>query len=84
MKSSCRRPATQVVIASRAYSGYIEYVGANETTFRPGPPNACRICSITSLEPFAAQICSGATGKPASAVRYAARPPRSSVNSRSG
>ena len=66
LKSSWRRPATQVVIASRAYSGYIEYVGANETAVRPGPPNACRICSITSLEPFAAHTCSGATGKPAS------------------
>ena len=62
LKSSWRRPATQVVMASRAYSGYIEYVGANETAVRPGPPKACRICSITSLEPFAAHTCSGLTG----------------------
>ena len=63
-KSSSRWPTTQPVIASRAYSGYIEYVGANETATRPGPPKACRICSITSLEPFAAHTCSGVTPCP--------------------
>ena len=51
-------------MASRAYSGYIEYVGANDTAVRPGPPNACRICSITSLEPLAAHTWSGVTPWP--------------------
>jgi hypothetical protein len=54
-KSSSRRPTTQRVAVSRAYSGYIEYVGANDTAVRPGPPNACRTWSITSFDPFAAQ-----------------------------
>ena len=38
--------------------GYIEYVGANESTRRPGPANASSTWSITSLLPLAAQICS--------------------------
>ena len=63
-KSSSRCPTTQPVLASRAYSGYIEYVGAKETATRPGPPNAWRICSITSLDPLAAHTCSGATPWP--------------------
>ena len=50
---------TQSVIASRAYSGYIEYVGAKDTAVRPGPPKACRICSMISLEPLAAHTCAG-------------------------
>ncbi len=61
LKSSSRWPTTQRVIASRAYSGYIEYVGAKDTAVRPGPPKACRICSITSLDPFAAHTCAGLT-----------------------
>ena len=32
---------------SRAYSGYIEYVGANDTAVRPGPPKASSSCSMT-------------------------------------
>ena len=59
MKSSSRRPSTQVVLVSRAYSGYIEYVGAKLSAVRPGPPKACSSCSITSLEPLAAHTCSG-------------------------
>ncbi len=59
VKSSSRRPVTQVVQVSRAYSGYMEYVGAKDSAVRPGPPKACRICSITSLEPFAAHTCAG-------------------------
>ena len=39
-------------------SGYIEYVGAKPNAVRPGPAKACRTCCSTSLEPFAAQICS--------------------------
>ncbi len=69
LKSSWRRPATQVVIASRAYSGYIEYVGAKLIAVRPGPPKACRICSITSLEPLAAQSWSGVRSTPDSCAR---------------
>ncbi len=59
VKSSSRAPVTQPVTVSRAYSGYIEYVGANETAARPGPPNACSRCSITSLDPLAAHTRSG-------------------------
>ena len=40
---------------SRAYSGYIEYVGAKLSADRPGPPKAWSSWSITSLEPLAAQ-----------------------------
>src|SRR3954454_17588409 len=40
LKSSSRRPVTQAVDVSRAYSGYIEYVGAKDSAVRPGPPNA--------------------------------------------
>ena len=36
-KSSSRWPTTQSVLVSRAYSGYIEYVGAKLTAVRPGP-----------------------------------------------
>ena len=60
-KSSARRPSTQRVPVSRAYSGYIEYVGAKLTAVRPGPPNACSRCSITSLEPLAAHTWAGVT-----------------------
>src|SRR5262249_45383218 len=31
VKSSARRPVTHAVLVSRAYSGYIEYVGANDS-----------------------------------------------------
>ena len=54
---------------SRAYSGYIEYVGAKLTATRPGPPKACSSCSITSLEPLAAHTWPGVTSRPPSAVR---------------
>ena len=83
-KSSARRPSTQRVPVSRAYSGYIEYVGAKLTAVRPGPPNACSRCSITSLDPLAAHTWAGVTPWPPSVFRYAARAVRSSVNSRSG
>src|SRR4051794_26645666 len=58
-KSSSRLPVTHQVLVSRAYSGYMEYVGANETAVRPGPPDACRRGSMPALEPFAAQIGGG-------------------------
>ena len=83
-KSLSRCPTTQPVWVSRAYSGYIEYVGAKLTAVRPGPPKACSNCSITSLEPLAAQTMSDVTVAVVSASRYAASAPRSSVNSRSG
>ena len=37
VKSSSRRPSTHSVTVSRAYSGYMEYVGANDSASRPGP-----------------------------------------------
>ena len=37
VKSSSRWPTTQSVLVSRAYSGYIEYVGAKLSAVRPGP-----------------------------------------------
>ena len=57
-KSSSRWPTTQSVLVSRAYSGYIEYVGAKLSAVRPGPAYAWSSWSITSLEPFAAHTCS--------------------------
>ena len=38
-----------------AMIGCIEYDGSNPSALRPGPPNACRICCSTSLDPLAAQ-----------------------------
>ncbi len=64
VKSWARCACTQVVEVLRAYSGYIEYVGEKPSARRPGPPKACSSCSITSLEPLAAQTCSTATSKP--------------------
>ena len=83
-KSSSRWPTTQSVLVSRAYSGYIEYVGAKLSAVRPGPAYAWSSCSITSLEPLAAQTCSAAMPCGVSFERYAASAVRSSVNSRSG
>ncbi len=57
-KSPSRRPVTHRVCVSRAYSGYIEYVGANDTAVRPGPPKACISCNMISFEPFAAHTSS--------------------------
>ena len=79
-KSSLRCPATQRVWVLRAYSGYIEYVGANDSAVRPGPPNAWSTCCMISFDPLAAQIRSAVRPCP----RYAARPVRSSRASRSG
>ena len=64
VKSSRRGTVRQVLWVSRAYSGYIEYVGANDSTVRPGPAKACSTCSITSLLPLAAQICSAVSPWP--------------------
>ena len=69
LKSSWRRPATQPVMASRAYSGYMLYVGAKLIAVRPGPPNAWSSWSMTSLEPLAAHTCAGSTTTPASTPR---------------
>ena len=80
VKSCSRWPTSQPVWVSRAYSGYIEYVGAKLSASRPGPPKAWSRCSITSLEPFAAQTWLGVTPCP----RYAASASRSATNSRSG
>src|SRR4029450_4678115 len=56
VKSSRRGAVHHSLWVSRAYSGYIEYVGANESTRRPGPAKAISTCNITSLLPLAAQI----------------------------
>ena len=69
MKSCSRWPTTHSVTVSRAYSGYIEYVGAKLSATRPGPPKACSSCSITSLEPLAAHTCSGVIPCPPSLSR---------------
>jgi hypothetical protein len=58
VKSSRRGAVYHSLWVSRAYSGYIEYVGVNESTRRPGPAKANSTCNITSLLPLAAQICS--------------------------
>ena len=55
----------------RAYSGYIEYVGAKLSASRPGPPKACSSCCITSLDPLAAQTMSGVMPLPPEVLRYA-------------
>ena len=83
-KSVSRCPTTQSVTESRAYSGYIEYVGAKLSARRPGPPKAWSSWSITSLDPLAAHTCSGEIPCGASRERYAASASRSAVNSRSG
>ncbi len=80
VKSSRRGNVVQAVWVSRAYSGYIEYVGANDSTERSGPPNAISTCSITSLLPLAAHTWSAVSPCP----RYAARSARSAMASRSG
>ncbi len=59
--SACRGTVRYVVWVLRAYSGYIEYVGVNDSTERPGPPNALSTCTMTSFEPFAAHTISGVT-----------------------
>ena len=69
VKSSARRPTTHRECVSRAYSGYIEYVGANESTVRPGPAKACSTCSITSFEPLAAHTFSARRPVAPSALR---------------
>ena len=45
-----------VVKDSRAYSGYMEYVGGNESATRPGPPKAAMMWDITSFDPLATQM----------------------------
>ena len=68
-KSSARCPATHVEWVSRAYSGYIEYVGANDSATRPGPPKACSSWSMTSLDPLAAHTMSGVMPDPPEVLR---------------
>ena len=64
VKSSRRGAVRQALWVFRAYSGYIEYVGANESTVRPGPAKACSTCSITSLLPLAAHTWSAVSPWP--------------------
>ena len=61
---AAREGASRRVWVSRAYSGYIEYVGANDSTDRSGPPNAISTCSITSLLPLAAHTWSAVSPCP--------------------
>ena len=54
--------AVNPVKVSRAYSGYMEYVGVNVSADRPGPPKARNRWCITSFDPFAAHTWSTPTG----------------------
>ena len=53
VKSALRGAVCHWVNVSRAYSGYIEYVGSQPSAARPGPPKAWNIWSMISLDPFA-------------------------------
>ena len=55
-KSRSRPAVVHSVPVPEASSPYIEYVGANPSTLRPVPPNACMMCWSTSFDPFAAQM----------------------------
>ena len=72
VKSSLRCATRQAVNVSRAYSGYIEYVGSQPRAVRPGPPNAWKTCSMISLEPFAPHSWSTLRSTPDSRLRYVA------------
>ena len=69
VKSARRGRVAYSVRVSRAYSGYMEYVGVKVRQVRPGPPKAWRTWSMTSLEPLAAQIRVGSSRTPDSAAR---------------
>ena len=68
-KSSSRWPTAHSVRVLRAYSGYMEYVGAKLSASRPGPPKACSSCCITSLDPLAAHTISGVMPLPPEELR---------------
>ena len=56
VKSSVLGAVIHRVCVSRAYSGYIEYVGVNDNADRPGPANAWNSWVIISLDPLAAHM----------------------------
>ena len=59
---SARRPTVRYLVkVSRAYCSYMEYVGENDIASRPGPPNAEKMCSMTSLEPLAGHTLDAST-----------------------
>ena len=64
VKSARRCPSTHAVPVPAAMIGCIEYDGVKPSAVRPAPPNACRICWSTSLDPLAAHTCPGCTGSP--------------------
>ena len=78
--SASRTPGRQRVPVPAVMISCIEYDGVKPSAVRPGPPNACSSCWMTSLDPLAAQTCAGASPWP----RYAARSARSASASRSG
>jgi hypothetical protein len=69
VKSIRRWPCAQPVPVPAEMIGCIEYDGVKPSAVRPAPPNACRICCSTSLEPFAAQTCPASTVTPDVRVR---------------
>ena len=68
-KSARRASVSYDVKVSRAYSGYIEYVGSKLMARRPGPPNARNMWCMTSLDPLAAHTWSAPTRTPDSTAR---------------
>ncbi len=56
LKSAARCPAIHRVAVVWAMIGCIEYDGSKPSALRPGPPNACSSCWMTSLDPLAAQV----------------------------
>ena len=84
VKSALRCASFHVVNVSRAYSGYMEYVGSQPRAVRPGPPKAWNSCSMISLEPLAPHSWSTSSLTPDSRSRYFENALRSSMCSRSG
>jgi hypothetical protein len=69
VKSGRRCPSTHDVPVPAEMIGCIEYDGVKPSAVRPAPPNACRICWSTSLEPLAAHTCCGRSTSPLVRVR---------------
>lgn len=59
----------QRVPVPREISSCIWYEGSKPSALRPGPPKVCSSCWMISLEPLAAQTCSGARSNPVVRVR---------------
>ena len=69
VKSALRWASFQPVKVSRAYSGYMEYVGSAPSAVRPGPPKAWNSWSMISLEPLAPHSSSTSRRVPDSRAR---------------